>query len=207
MQSRASTHAALAPTLLPFAGNRTAQEVVLVLVGTALIAIAAKIKVPFYPVPMTLQTLAIMLIAATYGFRLATMTVIAYLGEGLLGLPVFTNTPPSVAGPLYFFGPTGGFLLGFVVLAVVVGFFADRGWDRSVVRLFAAILAGQVILFVLGFAWLAWFATLSSGATGLVVEKALAAGVTPFIWAGLLKSALAALLVPAAWSLLKPADG
>jgi biotin transport system substrate-specific component len=207
MPYRASTQPALAPTLLPFAGNRIAQEVVLVLAGTALIAIAAKIKVPFYPVPMTLQTLAIMLIAASYGFRLGTVTVIAYLGEGLLGLPVFTNTPPAAAGPLYFLGPTGGFLLGFVVLAMVVGYLADRGWDRSVVRLFIAIFAGQVVLFALGFTWLAWFAQLSSGAMGLGVEKALVAGVTPFIWAGLLKGALAAFLVPAAWSLLRTGDG
>lgn len=207
MQSRASNRAALAPTLFPFAGNRIVQDVILILAGTALIAIASKIKVPFYPVPMTLQTLAIMLIAASYGFRLGTLTVIAYLGEGLLGLPVFTNTPPSVAGPLYFVGPTGGFLAGFVVLAMVVGWAADRGWDRSVMKLFAAIFVGQAILFVLGFVWLAWFAQLSSGAMGLGIEKAFAAGVTPFVWAGLLKAALAAFLVPAAWSLLKPADG
>jgi biotin transport system substrate-specific component len=196
----------LAQTLLPFAGNRTAQEVVLVLAGTALIAIAAKIKVPFYPVPMTLQTLAIGLIAATYGFRLATLTVIAYLGEGLLGLPVFANTPPAVAGPLYFLGPTGGFLLGFVVLAMVVGYAADRGLDRSTIRLFGAILVGEILMFALSLIWLAWFAQLSSGATGLGIEAALAAGVTPFIWGDLLKSALTAFLVPAAWSLLRTAD-
>lgn len=206
MQSRASNRAALAPTLFPFAGNRIAQDVVLVLAGTALIAIAAKIKVPFYPVPMTLQTLAIMLIAATYGFRLGTLTVIAYLGEGLLGLPVFTNTPPSVAGPLYFLGPTGGFLLGFVLLAMLVGYAADRGCDRSISRLLAAVLAGEMVMFALGFVWLAWFAQLSSGASGLGIATALAAGVTPFIWGDLLKAALAAFLVPAAWSLLKPAD-
>lgn len=207
MQPRASTHTALAPSLLPFAGNRTVQEVVLVLAGTALIAIAAKIKVPFFPVPMTLQTLAIGLIAATYGFRLATLTVIAYLGEGLLGIPVFTNTPPAVAGPLYFLGPTGGFLVGFVALAMIVGWAADRGFDRSVVKLFAAILAGETVMFTLGFAWLAWFAQLSSGAIGLGTATALAAGVTPFILGDLLKSALVALLVPAGWSLVKPTDG
>lgn len=206
MQPRSSTSSALVPTLVPFAGNRALQDVVLVLAGTALIAIAAKIKVPFYPVPMTLQTLAIMVIAATYGFRLGTLTVIAYLGEGLLGLPVFTNTPPSIAGPLYFLGPTGGFLAGFVVLAMVVGYAADRGWDRSVIRLFAAILAGQIVLFLLGFAWLAWFAQLSSGASGLGIEKAIELGVTPFLWGGLLKGALAAFLVPAAWTLLRPTN-
>jgi biotin transport system substrate-specific component len=206
MQSRSSTSTALAPTLWPFAGNRTAQDVVLVLAGTALIAIAAKIKVPFVPVPMTLQTLAIMLIAATYGFRLGTLTVLAYLAEGLVGLPVFTNTPPAVAGPLYFLGPTGGFLAGFVILAIVVGAAADRGFDRSIPKLFAAMLAGEVIMMALGFAWLAWFATLSSGAVGLGVEKALAGGVTPFILGDLLKIALAALLVPAAWSLMRKHD-
>jgi biotin transport system substrate-specific component len=206
MQSRTSTNAALAPTLWPFAGNRTAQDVVLVLAGTALIAVAAKIKVPFFPVPMTLQTLAIMLIAATYGFRLGTLTVLAYLAEGIVGLPVFTNTPPSVAGPLYFLGPTGGFLAGFVVLAMVVGAAADRGFDRSIPKLFAAMLAGEVIMMTLGFAWLAWFATLSSGAVGLGVEKALAGGVTPFIWGDLLKIALASMLVTTAWSLLRKRD-
>jgi biotin transport system substrate-specific component len=197
---------ALAPTLWPFAGNRTVQDVVLVLAGTALIAVAAKIKVPFFPVPMTLQTLAIMLIAATYGFRLGTLTVLAYLAEGVVGLPVFTNTPPSVAGPLYFLGPTGGFLAGFVVLAMVVGAAADRGFDRSIPKLFAAMLAGEVIMMALGFAWLAWFATLSSGAVGLGVEKALAGGVTPFIWGDLLKIALASMLVTTAWSLLRKRD-
>lgn len=207
MPSHNSAHSALAPTLFPFAGNRTVQDVVLVLAGTLLIAIAAKIKVPFFPVPMTLQALAIMLIAATYGFRLGTITVIAYLGEGLLGLPVFTNTPPAVAGPLYFLGPTGGYLIGFVALAMIVGFAADRGWDRSTIKLFAAIIAGEAIMFALGFVWLAWFASLSSGATGLGAETALAAGVTPFIWGDLLKSALTAFLVPAAWSFIRARGG
>jgi biotin transport system substrate-specific component len=206
MQSRGSTSSALAPTLMPLAGNRAIQGIILVLAGTALIAIAAKIKVPFFPVPMTLQTLAIILIAATYGFRLGTLTVLAYLAEGFFGLPVFANTPPAIAGPLYFLGTTGGFLAGFVLLAMIVGYAADRGWDRSIPRLFGAIFVGEVALFALGFAWLAWFATLSSGAVGLGADTALAAGVTPFIWGDLLKSALAAFLVPAAWSLVKQPD-
>jgi biotin transport system substrate-specific component len=196
----------LAPTLWSFAGNRVLQDVVLVLVGTAFIAIAAKIKVPFYPVPMTLQTLAILTIGATYGFRLGTLTVLAYLAEGLVGLPVFTNTPPAVAGPLYFLGPTGGFLAGFVLMAAIVGYAADRGWDRSIPRLAGTMLAGEIVMMALGFAWLAWVAQLSSGATGLGIEKALAGGVTPFILGDLLKLALAALAVPAAWRLFRPAE-
>jgi len=202
MQSRGSTSTALAPSLFPVIGNRAIQSVILVLAGTALIAIAAKINVPFYPVPMTLQTLAIIVIAASYGFRLGTLTVLVYLAEGFFGLPVFANTPPAIAGPLYFLGTTGGFLAGFVLLAMIVGFAADRGSDRSIPRLFGAIVVGEVVLFALGFAWLAWFATLSSGGVGLGTAKAMEFGVVPFIWGDLLKAALGALLVPAAWSLV-----
>jgi biotin transport system substrate-specific component len=201
MASNASTRA-LAPTLWQGETNSVAREVLLVLAGTALIAIAAKIKVPFYPVPMTLQTLAIMLIAATYGLRLGTVTVIAYLLEGALGLPVFTNTPPMVAGPAYFLGTTGGFLVGFVVIALVVGYAADRGWDRSIPKLLGSAVVAEVIMLALGFAWLAWFATLSSGATGLGVAKAFAGGITPFLLGDALKIVLASLAVPAVWSLV-----
>lgn len=206
MPSTASTRA-LAPTLWPAEAGSAARQVLLVLAGTALIAIAAKIKVPFYPVPMTLQTLAILLIASTYGLRLGTLTVVAYLLEGALGLPVFTNTPPAVAGPAYFLGTTGGFLLGFVVLAVVVGYAADRGWDRAIPKLFAAMVIAEVVMLALGFIWLAWFASLSSGATGLGTAKAWAGGVSVFLLGDLLKIVLATLAVPAAWSLVGKRDG
>jgi biotin transport system substrate-specific component len=204
MQSRATTHAALAPTL--WSGSRAVQNVVLVLIGTAVLAISAKVQVPFWPVPMTLQTLAVMLIGATYGSRLAVATVLAYIAEGALGFPVFANTPPQIAGPAYLIGPTAGYIWGWVAAAAIIGFAADRGWSRSVPKLFAAMLAGEVILFAMGFAWLAWFATLSSGAIGMGAEKAFTAGVTPFILADLLKLTLAALAVPAAWRLLRPTE-
>ena len=204
MTTNASSRA-LAPTLWP-AANRTAQEVILVLLGTLLIAIAAKIKVPFYPVPLTLQTLAILLIASTYGLRLGTLTVLAYLLEGALGLPVFANTPPAVAGPAYFLGTTAGFLAGFVILAIVVGAAADRGHDRSIGRLFLAALVGEVIMLALGFAWLAWFATLASGGQGIGAAKAWAGGVAPFLLGDLLKIVLVSLAVPAAWSLVGKRD-
>jgi biotin transport system substrate-specific component len=192
---------ALAPALFSERTSRTFQEVLLVLLGTALMAISAKVKVPFYPVPMTLQTLAVLLIAATYGRRLGVTTMLAYLGEGMLGLPVFTNTPPMIASAAYFLGPTGGFLVAYPIAALIIGYAADRGWDRSVPRLLAAIIAGEVVIFGLGFAWLAWFAHLSSGATGLGSATAFAKGVAPFILADALKSVLAALLVPAGWAL------
>ena len=180
------------------------RAVLLVLVGSALLIISAKIKVPFYPVPMTLQTFAVMAIAAAYGSRLAVATVLVYLAEGLVGLPVFTNTPPAIAGPAYFLGPTGGFLMGFVVAALIVGIAADRNHDRSPVRLFLYMLVADIVLFALGFIWLAWFAQLSSGANGLGLASAWSNGVLPFLLADLVKIALAACLIPAAWLVVKP---
>ena len=152
MPSNGSGRAALAETFLPEGIARAVGVILLVLAGTLLIAIAAKIKVPFWPVPITLQTLAVMAIAAAYGSRLAVATVVAYLAEGLVGLPVFTNTPPLAAGPAYFLGPTGGFLIGFIVIAFVVGLAADRGWSRSIPKLAAAILVADVIMMAMGFA-------------------------------------------------------
>jgi biotin transport system substrate-specific component len=201
MQSQVPGRAALAETLLPEGAARLISSILLVVAGTMVLAIAAKIKVPFYPVPMTLQTLAVLGIAATYGSRLAVITVLAYLAEGALGLPVFTNTPPAVAGPAYFMGPTGGFLVGFVVMAGIVGAAADRGWGRSFPKLLGAMLVADVVMLALGFAWLAWFATLSSGATGLGVASAFSAGVAPFLLGDLLKVVLAAAAVPAVWRL------
>lgn len=180
------------------------RDAILVIAGSVVIAVAAKVSVPFYPVPLTLQTLAIALVAVAYGFRLGTLAVLAYLSEGLLGLPVFANTPPSVAGPAYFLGTTGGFLVGFVVLAAIVGFAADRGADRSILKLFAAVLVGEVVMFALGFVWLGWFATLASGGNGIGLAKAWSAGVLPFLLGDLLKSAVVALAVPAAWRADRP---
>jgi len=195
---------ALAPSLIGGRIGQTAEDVLLALAGTVLLAISAKIKVPFYPVPMTLQTLAVMAIAAAYGLRLGVITVLAYLGEGLLGLPVFTNTPPAVAGPTYFLGPTSGFLAGFVVLALIVGYAVDRGWDRSVPRLFAALLVADAAVFALGFDWLAVFLPLPGGGMGIGAAKAFAGGVTPFLLGDLLKVVLVALAVPAVWALVSP---
>lgn len=199
MQSSVAGHGALVPSLWRGA-SRTTQDVILVIAGTLIIAVAAKIKVPFFPVPMTLQTFAILLIAATYGMRLGTLTVLAYLGEGLLGLPVFTNTPPAIAGPAYFLGPTGGFLAGFVLMAIIVGYAADRGWDRSIAKLIGTMVVAEVVMFALGFIWLAGFAQLSSGAVGIGAAKAWAGGVTPFVLGDILKLVLAALLTRGAWA-------
>jgi biotin transport system substrate-specific component len=170
-------------------GARLVAQILLVLGGTALLALAAKITVPFWPVPMTLQTLAVFLIAAAYGRDLAVATLLAYLAEGALGLPVFATG----AGLAYMAGPTGGYLVGFVAAAAIVGHAADRGFDRNALVLFGAMMLGEIVILALGAAWLA----VLFGA-----EKALAFGVGPFIVTDVIKMALATAVVRAAISLL-----
>lgn len=166
---------------------------VLVAFGVALIAISAKIQVPFWPVPMTLQGLAVAGLAAAFGLRLGLATIIAYLAVGFVGVPVFAG---PVAGPLYFVGPTAGFLAGFVVMTAIVGFVADRVSSASFWKLLGAMFVGDVLLFALGFVWLGYFFVTGSGTT-LGAGIAWAKGVEPYILGDLFKMVLAAAAVPA----------
>lgn len=176
----------------PAADRRLVRNVVLAFAGVALMTLAAKIKVPFYPVPMTMQTLAALLIGAGLGWRLGAATVLLYLAHGFMGAPVFTNTPPVMAGPAYFMGPTAGFLMGMVASAAIAGVAVERGLARSLPVLFGVLLLAQAAVFALGYLWLAQFAALASGATGLGFGRAFAAGVQPFLLGDLLKTAIAA---------------
>lgn len=180
----------LAAALVPEEGAaRIFATVALVLLGTLILWASAKAKVPFLPVPVTLQTLAVPLIAALYGLRLGLATILAYFAEAAFGLPVLTNG----GGLIQFVGPTGGYLVGFVVVTLIVGWFADRYGTGAVVPLFGAMLGANVILFALGFAWLAWGMPLPEGSAGLGAARAFAAGVAPFVIYDLLKIVLAAL--------------
>ena len=170
---------------------RLVVQVLLVLAGTALLALAAKITVPFWPVPMTLQTLAIFLISAVYGRNLAVATLLTYLVQGAIGMPVFATG----AGLAYMAGPTGGYLAGFVVAAAIVGHAADKGLDRKLFVMFGAMMLGEVAILALGAAWLAVL---------MGAEKALAFGVGPFIVTDVVKIALAAVTLRAARSLQRP---
>jgi biotin transport system substrate-specific component len=193
-----TTHSpTLAAHIWPSASSRVARNVAIVVLGVALLWVSAKVKVPFWPVPMTLQTFAVMALAAAYGARLGTFTVIAYLAAGAAGLPVFTNTPPDIAGPAYFLGTTGGFLIGFIVAAFIVGHAADRNWDRSVPKLLGAMLVADLAVFTLGLAWLGIAAPSLGYSWGLLEE-----GLFKFVLGDLLKVLIAALAVPAAWQLL-----
>jgi len=193
----------LASALLPAAAQPRAaliRNVALAVAGSLLLIIAAKVKVPFWPVPMTLQTLAVLGLGAAYGPRLGAATVALYLAYGLAGLPVFTNTPPIAAGPLYFAGPTGGFLFGFVLAAAIAGWAAARG--ASLMRLIGGLVAAEVVILGLGCLWLALFAQMAGGASGVGFAKAFAFGVQPFLLGDALKVALAACFTGASWSLL-----
>jgi len=189
----------LALAAWPARSAHAARFIVLALAGSAILAVSAKIQVPFWPVPMTMTTFAIFILAAAYGSRLAVATLLVYLAEGFAGLPVFAG---PVAGPAYLLGPTAGFLWGYVVAAFLIGLAADHGWSRSTPKMALAMLTGSAVLFAMGFAWLAWFATLSTGSVGLGAASAFAKGVAPFILGDLLKIAIAALAVPAGWTLL-----
>ena len=157
----------------------------LALVGSTLLAISAKVQVPFWPVPMTMQTLVVLLIGAHGGVRLAAATVLAYLVEGAAGLPVFSTG----AGLAFMAGPTGGSLVGFMVAAMTVAFAFERGLATTVVRAAAVFIVADTLILALGFAWLS---------TLIGSEKALAVGVIPFLPAEALKIALATASMPLA---------
>ncbi len=185
------------------AAGRVAALFGLAIVGSLILWASAKVHVPFWPVPMTLQTGAVALIAAAYGSRLGLATVVLYLLEGAIGIPVFSATPERGIGLPYMLGTTGGFLVGFAVEAFVIGWLAERGLDRNPLKLFGVMILGDAIVFVLGVAWLAWFAALASGAHGIGLAAAFSNGVVPFVLGDIVKLALAAALVSAGARLVR----
>ena len=125
---------------------RLGVQIVLAVLGTLLLTISAKTKVVLGPVDMSLQTLAVLLIAASFGFRLGVATLLLYLAEGAMGFPVFQSSPEKGVGIAYMLGTTGGYLAGFVVMAAIVGWAADRGFDRNPIKLFGVMLAANAIM-------------------------------------------------------------
>lgn len=176
----------LVSTFWPQARSQLLAKFALVISGIALLAISSKIQVPFWPVPMTLQSLVVLLIGASYGARLAGTTLLSYLATGAIGLPVFAKG----AGLAYMAGPTGGYLIGFLAAAVVVGWLADRGFGRTLLSAVAILAAGELVLFALGVSWLA---------IAIGLQKAIAGGLMPFIPAEALKMALACAALDLAW--------
>lgn len=177
-------------------------RVFMVLGGSLFIALAAQVSVPMIPVPMTLQTLAILIVGFAFGARMGALTLVAYLAEGAMGLPVFAQAKNGIA----FFGPTAGFLVGFVVMAWLAGFAADRGVKGFVPTALVALVASALI-YVPGVAWamaLAEVAGIDTAKWGadnfaMIWQYYMA----PFLIGDAVKAVIAALVVAGAWAALK----
>lgn len=149
------------------------------------------INLPFSPVPITGQTFGILLIAMSLGRVRGLGIVLAYLFEGAIGLPVFAG---GTTGFVKFIGPTGGYLIGFLACAYIVGWMADSGWDRSYLKSITAMTIGTVVIFVFGLVWLAKF---------IPFEALFTAGLLPFLPGALVKIALASVILPTSWKFVK----
>jgi|SRR5690606_5209156 len=187
----------------PAARSRAfAVDAALVLAGTALVALLAKVSFFIGPIPITGQTLGVIVVGAALGARRGAASLTTYLLVGLAGLPVFAG---PVAGPGYVLSPSFGFILGFIPAAFVAGWFAERAWDRKPWLAFVGFAAASVIPFLIGVPYLALILATVGGAT-VTLASVLDAGVWPFIVPGLIKAAFAALLVPTAWALVRAVD-
>ncbi|MBC2884648.1 biotin transporter BioY [Ochrobactrum sp. CM-21-5] len=193
-KSRVATASLVAGYLPARQLSRAFWFVSLALIGTAVLAISAKVKVDLVYVNMTMQTFALFAISALYGSRLAVATVALYLLQGALGMPVFTGTPEKGIGLAYMAGPTGGYLLSYLAAAWIVGRAADKGLARNPLALGGAMLLAEAVILVLGAGWMAYLFGL---------EKGIAFGFGVFIVGDLVKLALAACGVPAVMALFK----
>jgi biotin transport system substrate-specific component len=172
-------------------------DAALVAGGSLVIAVCAQIAIG-YPVPMTGQTFAVLIVAALLGPQRGVLCILTYLAEGLLGLPVFAQ---GKAGPAAFFGPTGGYLVGFVAAAYLVGTLAQRGWDRRSVTTILMMVLGNIVLYTCGLVWLlclVHFLAQPLGGKGV-----LAIGLYPFLAGEAVKIALAMALLPCGWKMIQ----
>ncbi len=189
--------ATLRLAVLPRTGLLT--DALVVLAGTALVSLAAQVSIPlpFTPVPITGQTFAVVLVGASLGFARGLASLVLYLLVGIAGAPVYAQ---QTHGWETFMGPTGGYLIGFIVAAALAGWLAERRWDRRLSSAIAAMLTGNVVIYAAGLPWLA--AELDTG-----LEATLEAGLYPFVVGDLLKLYLAGALLPLAWRLVGRARG
>jgi biotin transport system substrate-specific component len=167
-----------------------------VLAGSLLIAISAQISISVLPVPITGQTFGVLLTGAAFGSRLGTLAVLAYMLEGFAGMPVFA--PGGAVGIARLLGPSGGYLLGFLPAAYVVGWLSERGWDRSVTTTVLSMVIGNFVIYIFGLLGLSRF---------VPIDNLLAAGLLPFLAGDGVKVALAAIALPSAWWLTDRLQG
>ena len=171
--------------------------ILVVFAGTLILAVSSKIKIPFYPVPMTMQTFVVVLIGMLYGWKLGVFTVTLYLFEGAIGLPVFAGTPEKGIGLIYFTGPTMGYLMGFLLAVFISGYFYPKiktseqneenlfGKLIISVKFFMLFVASMLSIYILGIIWLSNF---------VGWEKVLVLGVYPFVLAEMFKISILTVL-------------
>ena len=162
-------------------------KIFLAAIGSLFLTISAKVQVPFYPVPMTMQTLVVLLIGMSYGLSLGAVTISLYIMQGIFGLPVFANG----GGVGYLIGPTGGYIVGFLISSILLGFLANRGWGKTWKTTAIAMILGVCIIFLIGVSWLSVY-------IGLM--PAVLNGFLPFIYADCLKIIIACFVMPTAWA-------
>ena len=177
--------------------NQLIKKIFLVFIGSILLAISSKIKIPFYPVPMTMQTFVVVLIGMLYGWKLGVFTVALYLFEGAIGLPVFAGTPEKGIGLIYFTGPTMGYLMGFLLAVFISGYFypkiktSEQNVENLLgkliisVKFFMLFVASMLSIYILGIIWLSNF---------VGWEKVLVLGVYPFVLAEIFKISILTVL-------------
>ena len=191
-----TTHnSVLAEAILPLNGQAMrVKQIILVIAGIAALALAAKIKIPMIPVPMTMGTFAVLSIGAAYGMRLGLATIIGYMLIGALGFDVFAGSSAEVFGMAYMMGGTGGYLVGYVLAVLALGYAARQGWDRSIGKMALAMVLGNILIYVPGLIWLAVLYGMDA--------PIFTWGLKPFLLGDLVKLVLAALVLPAVWSLV-----
>ena len=186
--------------------NKYLKNLLIIIFGSILLAISARIKIDIPPVPVTMQTLVLLVFAMSVGWKLSVTTFIVYLAEGSFGLPVFANPPFGGAG--YLMGPSGGYLLGMLFASFLVGYLAENNYDKNYIKSFIAILLGTIVIFIPGLIWLAyWFNFISSNAleinTAQSISLELEFGLLKFIYTEPIKVALTAAITPLIWQYIK----
>jgi len=189
-------HSTLALTIWPYeTDNKLLRNTILAVAGTLLLTLSAKVSIPFFPVPMTMQTLVVLALGMAYGWKLGAATMLLYLAEGAVGLPVFSGTPDKGIGLVYMMGGTGGYLVGFILAASLTGYLAEHGWDRNIVTTALAMLLGNLLIYIPGLLWL--------GSLYGWDKPILAWGLTPFLFGDLVKVVLAAVAMPLCWRVVR----
>ena len=186
--------------------NKVLRYFIVIFIGSLLLTISARYKIDIPPVPITLQTLVVLVFALTVGWRLAVATFSFYLFQGFIGLPVMAS--PPYGGPMYFVGPSAGYLLGMLMASFVVGYFAEKNYDKNYYKTLFILIIGSIIIFTPGILWLGfWYNILSGNAASLDISesfsKAITNGLLLYKLTEPVKIALAATITPLIWSYLK----